>query len=275
MLSDTKIIALYCIVDDLLKAMGHHDDSRSRVADSEVITTAFVSVLFFGGHLQNASDFMRIKGFVPAMLSKSRYCRRLHRVADLVVSLFYGLGTRLKAVCGAESYQLDSFPVAFCDNMRISNRRLLRQKDFVGRTASMHRYFCGVRVQVLTLKGCPVEFCLVPARENDIKALYKLPLDVPPESCIYVDAGYTDYKAEEDLFYSDAVWLKTVRKSNSKRPDSPSEAYIKNRMRKQIETQISLIKSKMLRCTHAVTEKGFLLKVALFVIAFAFDKFTN
>jgi len=36
-------------VDDLLKGIGHLEDSRRRVSDSEVITTAIVSALYFGG----------------------------------------------------------------------------------------------------------------------------------------------------------------------------------------------------------------------------------
>ena len=43
-------------------------------------------------------------------------------------------------------------------------------------------------------------------------------------------------------------------------------------MRKGIETTISEVKAKMLRTIHAVTQEGFLLKVALFVIAFSFEK---
>ena len=79
MLSEDKIIALYCIVDDLLKAMQHHEDKIVRVSDSEVITTAFafVSVLYFGGHLENGRHFMKLKGYVAHMLSKSRFCRSL------------------------------------------------------------------------------------------------------------------------------------------------------------------------------------------------------
>jgi len=50
MLSDSKIIALYCIVDDILKSLHHKEDIRVRVSDAEVITTAFVSALYFGGH---------------------------------------------------------------------------------------------------------------------------------------------------------------------------------------------------------------------------------
>ena len=138
----------------------------------------------------------------------------------------------------------------------------------------MRRFFYGVRVQVLTLEGMPVEFCLVPGAENDVNALYKLPFDVAPESCIYMDAGYTDYAAEDDLFAAEGITAKVARKKNSKRKDEPWQRFLKQTMRKCIETDFSLIKAKMLRSIHAVTKEGFLLKVALFVVAFAFDQIT-
>ena len=47
MLSDTKIIALYCIVDDMLKGLHHPEDTRVKMADSEVIATAFVGAVFW------------------------------------------------------------------------------------------------------------------------------------------------------------------------------------------------------------------------------------
>lgn len=56
MLCENKIIALYCIVDDLLKGIGHKEDKRRQVSDSEVITTALVSALYFGGHQDVAPD---------------------------------------------------------------------------------------------------------------------------------------------------------------------------------------------------------------------------
>ena len=272
MLSDSKIIALYCIVDDMLKAMRHDEDARVRVSDSEVITTAFVSVLYFGGHLDNARHFMQLHGYIPNMLEKSRYCRRLHRLADFLLTLFYALGKQLKDMAGAAAYQLDSFPVAVCDNIRISRSKLLRGEDFRGKHAAMRRYFYGVKVQVLTLDGIPVEFCLVPGSESDVKALGKLPLDVAPESCIYMDAGYTDYLSEDDLFEAELIKAKVQRKSNSKRKDEPHVNFLKTYMRKAIETVFSQIKSNMPGSIHAVTQQGFLIKVALFVIAFSFDK---
>jgi hypothetical protein len=48
MLIEDKIIAMYCIVDDLLKGIGHQEDSRRKVSDSEVIATSIVAALYFG-----------------------------------------------------------------------------------------------------------------------------------------------------------------------------------------------------------------------------------
>jgi Transposase DDE domain len=274
MLSEDKVIALYCIVDDMLKAMHHYEDPKVQVRDSEVITTAFVSVLYFGGHLDNARHFMQHSGYVPSMLGKSRFCRRLHRLADFVVTLFFYLGKKLKEVAGAATYHLDSFAVAVCDNVRTARSKLLKGKVFCGWQAAMKRFFYGVRVQVLTLEGIPVEFCLVPASQSDVRALYQLPLEVAPQSCIYMDAGYTDYFAEDVLKQAEGIEAKVARKKNSHRKDPPFEAFLKQYMRKGIETTFSQIKAKMPRSIHAVTQQGFLLKVALFVIAFAFDQIT-
>jgi IS5 family transposase len=175
-------------------------------------------------------------------------------------------------MAGASEYVLDSFPVAACDNIRIPRCRIIKGEIFRGKHSAMSRYFYGIRVQLLTLKGIPVEFCLVPGRENDSNSLRKLPLQVAPESSIYMDAGYTDYRAEDDAWDAELVRLLVGRRSNSLRKDTPSLSYIKQTMRKNIETTISAIKAKMLRSIHAVTSQGFLLKVSLFVIAFAFEK---
>lgn len=100
MLSEDEIIALYCIVDDILKGIGHLEDSRRRVSDSEVITTALVSALYFGGHLDIGHHFMKMTKLVPQMLDKSRFNRRLHAVSELVVSVFWQLGHCLKSMAG-------------------------------------------------------------------------------------------------------------------------------------------------------------------------------
>lgn len=276
MLTEDKIIGIYCIVDDILKGIGHLEDSRRRVSDSEVITTAIVSALYFGGHLDNGRGFMKMTGLVPRMLDKSRFNRRLHEVSELVFSLFCQLGHCLKSMAGAAEYVIDSFPVAVCDNIRISRCRLLKGKQWRGKQCSMRRYFYGVKVQVLVNSaGIPVEFGFVPGCESDVQALKKLPLAVAAESRIYGDSAYTDYQAEDDLREADLIELMIQRKSNSKRPDEPWIRFIKEHMRKGIETSFSEIKALFLRKIHAVTFKGFLLKLVMFILAFTLNKLTN
>lgn len=272
MLSEDKVIALYCFIDDLLKAMRHKEDIRIKVSDSEVITTAFVSALYFGGHQDNARMYMKQSGNIPKMLDKSQFCRRLHRVSDLLWEIFSQIGSKLKAIAGAATYVLDSFPVPACDNMRIPGARILKGKQWLGRCASMHRYFYGVKVQILTLEGIPVEFCIVPGRENDAKALNSLDFDLAPESSVYDDAGYTNYVFEDIMEEVAGIHFMTCRRSNSKRPDKPWMIYLKEQMRKGIETTISAIKARMLRNIHAVTTEGFMIKVALFVISYTFEQ---
>ncbi len=126
----------------------------------------------------------------------------------------------------------------------------------------MRRYFYGVKLQVLiTASGIPVEFCFVPGSGSDVQALKKLPLAVEAESRIYGDAAYTDYKIEDTMKEADTVELMIGRRSNAKRKDEPWLRFIKEQMRKRIETSLGEIKALFVRTIHAVTFKGFLLKL--------------
>lgn len=97
MLTEDKIISIFCIVDDILTGIGHKEDSRRRVSDSEVTTTALVSALYFGGHLENARNFMKMTKLVPRLLDKSRFNRRLHSLRGFLYWMFEQIGHELKA----------------------------------------------------------------------------------------------------------------------------------------------------------------------------------
>lgn len=265
--------ALYCITADLLKAIGRADDCRCRLTDAEVITTAIVAALYFGGNVERGRSFLLESGLMPRMLSSSRLTRRLHHVAGLVNSLFHQLGMALKGAAGSTKYLLDSLPVAVCDNMLISRSRLAADEEFRGYVASKTRYFYGVRVQVVTTEeGVPVELAFLPGAASDVRALGVLPLALPRGSQLFTDSGYTDYAAEDAAAEADGVEFAPSRKSNSKRGDNVWRGYCKQPMRKRIETVFSRISDLLPRRIHAVTLSGFLLKVSMFVIAFALDK---
>ena len=45
---DTQIVAVYCLCDDLLKALCQSEDAQRQMSDAEVMTTAIVAAPFFG-----------------------------------------------------------------------------------------------------------------------------------------------------------------------------------------------------------------------------------
>ncbi len=264
---------LYCIIDDLLKATGHMEDTRRTMSDAEVLTTALVSAQFFGSNLESARHFLQETGLMPRMLSKSRLCRRLHAIADLAYTLFHQLGQVLKQSGSSNKYLLDSFPVPVCDNIRISRSRMVRGEQFRGRICSKRRYFYGVKVQVVTTEGgVPVEFAFLPGSASDARGLDVLPLSLPAGSQLFMDSGYTDYGAEDAARETDGVEYAPSRKKNSKRGDDVWRSYYKQLMRKRIETVFSQITRLFPKRIHAVTLTGFLLKLSMFIIAFALDK---
>jgi hypothetical protein len=51
---DINIIGIFCIVDDVLKNLDLKDDGRVQASNSEILTIAILSFLFFGGNFKKA-----------------------------------------------------------------------------------------------------------------------------------------------------------------------------------------------------------------------------
>jgi Transposase DDE domain len=267
-----EIIAIYAIVEDLLKALGHTEDIRVQMSDAEVVTSALVAARFFDGNQFLACQYLLEHGLMPQMLCKSRFSRRWHRLFLPLLDLFDYLGAIIKSLNSSSEYMLDSFPVAICDNIRIPQARLVSSENYRGYIASKKRYFYGIRVQLLsTTNGIPVEFVFLPGEANDTRGLKALPFNLPEDSIIYCDAGYTDYDAEDDLEQWDQVCLQVMRKKNSRRPDEPWIAYIKQHLRHPIETLFSQITQRFPKSIHAVTIDGFLMKILASIMVYTLE----
>lgn len=268
-----RTLAIYCFIDDLLKAMQHREDARTEFSDAEVMTTALVAMLFHGGNFEHARSFLHSSGMMPRMLSRSRLSRRLSRLSDLVGLIFHQLGLTLKELNIESRYSLDSFPVAVCDNIRISRCRLAQGKSWRGYSASKRRYFYGLKVEVVvTVEGVPVEFCILPGSLSDIDGLAELPLSLPAGAEVAADAAYTYYDWEDTLCEEDEVHLLVARKANSKRRDAPTLHDYKQWLRRRIETVFGEIAKLFPKKIHATTLAGFSLKVSLFLFAYQIDK---
>lgn len=266
-------LAIYCFVDDLLKALGHTEDARQRFADAEVITTALCAMLYFGGNFACSRRYLYSSGMMPKMLSRSRLSRRLVSLDEMVAQLFHQLGSVLKELNTESRYSLDSFPITLCDNIRISRCRLAQGAEFRGYVAAKHRYFYGVRVQVVvTVDGLPVEFAVLPGAASDIEGLSELPLALGAGAQVAADAAYTYYEWEDALRESDGVHLMVGSKRNSKRRDAPAVHDYKQWLRRRIETVFGEITRFFPKKIHATTLSGFILKISLFLFAFQIGK---
>ena len=266
-----EITTIYCLCADFLSAIGHRDDPQCQMSTAEVMTTALVAAAFFHGHQERSRLFLKEHGYIPTMLSKSRFNRRLHQIEEaLWLALFALMGQVAQQLNPEQVYLVDSLPVAVCDNIRIRRCRLYQDQAHRGYCASKRRYFYGLKVHlVVTASGQPVEFLLTPGSENDLRAFKRLGLHLPPGATLYADRGYTDYLWEALLAEVAAIDLVAQRKKNSLWPHPGYVEYLRASARKRVETTFSLITKEFERSIHAVTDRGFELKIFLTILAFA------
>jgi len=264
---DYQIILVYCLCADLLKALGHKEDKQCQMSDAEVMTTGLVAALFFGGKHNLACAMLKEQKYIPGMLSKSQFSRRLQQLDYLFIALFQVLGESFKELNEESVYIIDSAPIAVCDNIRIRRNKIYGDEAHRGYQASKRRYFYGVKIHLLVTKDHqPVEFFLSPGGFSDVDALTQFDFALPEGSQIFADKAYTHYLVEDILDEAD-IQLAPDRKKNSKRPMPPWLQFFLRHYRNQVETAGSLIERLLPKSIHAVTAKGFELKVILFVLA--------
>jgi hypothetical protein len=271
---DDTIITTYYLCDEFLKAVGHHDDQQVRLSTAEVMSVALLAAAFFGGNVEASRSFLDEYGYIERAISKSRFNRRLHAIdSSLWQQLFDLLAEVFKQNNPHQSYVVDSLPVAVCDNIRIGRSKLYPLQEhgetFRGYIASKRRYFYGLRLHLVsTASGEPVEFTLAAASEADISLFKELKLELPEGALICADKGYTDYHYE-DLLEDAGLHLKAQRKKNSKRPMPLWEEFLGKPIRQYIETVFSKLSAMFAGRIHAVTPRGFELKIVCFVLAFS------
>ena len=264
---DTKIVAVFCLCDDMLKALNHHQDRQCQMTDAEVMTTAIIAAMLFQGNFEHARMHLLAEGYIPGMLSKSRFNRRLHRIHEMVMTLFAWLGETWKELNDHSVYVIDSFPIPCCDNYRICRSRRYRGEAWRGYQASKKRWFYGIKIHIMVTEyGQPVEFFLTCGGYSDTSAYRLYAFDLPDQAWITADKAYNDYDVEDAMIEA-GLRMRPMRKENSKRPVKPWVFYLQSTYRKIVETTGSLIERLLPKSIHSVTAQGFELKVGLFVLA--------
>ena len=272
---DAEILTIYCLCDDLLTAVGHKDHPQSRMSSAEVMTVALVAVLHFGGNFAKARRWLTSDQWIPVMLGKSRYSRRLHRVSHHFITLFEIIAETWKAMNSDQVYLIDTFPIPVCDNIRITRCHIYpkgSEVNYHGYKSSKRRYFYGLKLHLLvTEQGYPVEFLLSPGAVSDVSGVYGFDFDLPEGASVIGDAAYTVYWLE-DVMEEAGLHLWPVRKKNSTRLHESWVIGLQRLCRQRVETAGSLIERMLPKSIHATNAKGFELKVILFVLGLSIDR---
>lgn len=237
------------------------------------MTTALVAAWLFHGNLELSRAFLKAEGYIPQMLGSSRLNRRLHRIPEGVWRhLLHLLGQAHRQAEDTHEYIVDSMPVAACALARADHSKLYPRAEggFLGYCASKDEYFYGLRLHLLTTaSGQPIEFTLAPGAMADVRAVKLLEFPLESDAVVYADKAYNDYQF--DLLLEDALGIafRPLRRKRSVLTPPGWLTYIIGHLRKRIESSFARITQLLPKHIHATTARGFELKTALFVIAFA------
>lgn len=262
-----EIITIFCLCDDYLKTNNFKDHYQAQMSTSELLTTAIVAAKFFGGNYQKSRMFLSSHYYIKRMLSESRFVRRLNALdKDILYNIFAIMAKIFKTTNFEKIYAIDSFPVPVCSNIRISRCKIYKDEKYRGYSAIRQSYFLGIKVHMLVTKyGEPIEFVIEPGSFSDIRVARTFDFDIPRGSIIHADKAYTDYDFEDYLEFQRQIILAARRKDNAKR----KEKGMSTKIRKIIETSFSSIMNNFSRKIHAITAKGFELKIIMFIFAYA------
>jgi len=267
-----EIIFIYSFCHDLLRELGLVDDAQCKMNAAEIMTVAFVSAIYFHGNHSMARRFLKAHRYIHNMLSKSRFNRRVSAIDfDLWQTIFSALKQALGQTQKHLEYVVDSFPVEACHNARSYRCKILSGKNFIGYCSSKKKYYYGVKVHMITtITGTPIEVLITPASTADITALKTMQIDVAPRSVLYADKAYTDYAFEDLLRDAMEVRLIPQRKTCLSRQHHGSLTYLQSIHRKRIETVFSQITRLFPKSIKAVTKRGVIMKILLFIMAYVF-----
>ena len=142
---DLKIIAVYCICDDVLNILNIKDNQQCLISSAEVMTVGIVSALFYGGNIVAAREFLKIGNYIPNILSHSRLHRRLLAIPqELWNAVFSILRETLHYLFPSTEFAVDSCPVLACQPCRSWRCKLYQGKQYLGYCAAKKLHYYGL-----------------------------------------------------------------------------------------------------------------------------------
>lgn len=266
---EEKIITIFCLVDDLMRAIGVKDDVRAKISNAEILTIGYMAVRYFHGNYYNAHQFyLSMKPSYP--IDYSRFIRRLNNLHREINYIFGILSDIFYKTSDSEIYSVDSFPVEVCKLERCANCNIYNHKDMKGYNASKKRYFYGFKVHmVVSTNKEPVHCYISYGSEHDATAAKKYLPAMKESSIVIGDKGYVSKKLESFLSRF-GVSMNAIQRSNM---GKDNDYFTKRKLRKKVETVFSIITGRFGHVIKATSIDGFLTKLKLFITAYSIDCF--
>ncbi len=268
---ETYATTVYVISEEILRILGIKDDPQSQMSNAEVITFAILSAKYVSCNYKMSRYLCKRLRLFRAILSNSRLNRRIHKIPWICWNaIFRFLALFFKQINKDQGFAIDSFPVSCCQKNRIDKRKVFLERRYLGFAASKKRYFCGIKVhRIVTSEGKPVEVLFKPGAVSDVKVLWEMKLDIPPDSKLYADGAYNCFDLE-DILKEEQITLLAKRgcKANN-RVRTPIEEREISSKRQIVETTFSCITNLFQRTFKFCTEQGFLIKVFCAILAYS------
>jgi hypothetical protein len=227
MLTNDKIIEIFCIADDFRKEFSQEfknfkmlpEDGKKRrnrsceMSDSEIMT---VLLLFHFGTFKNFKHYylhyigIHLRKEFPEQLSYNRFVAIQHRV---FVPMMFLLNTVCFGKCTGITF-VDSTSIKVCHNKRIKRNRVFESIAKTGKNTM--GWFYGFKLHLICNgKGELLSFCLTPGNvdDRDPQTLKTLTKKLFGE--LFGDKGYISATLFETLFHN-GVHLATGIKNNMK-----------------------------------------------------------
>ncbi len=267
-MNDTMIVAVYVVLDDVLRFLGHHTHPLAAVSDAEVLTVAVVAAGQCHTHHERALCVLQGMGYLSGRLSVSRFNRRAHA---LMTHLGLALDLLVAVFAVGEALVIDSMPIPVCARVRAGRCRKVQGRWYCGYCAAQEEKVFGWRLHLLcTPQGIPVAFELLPAAFHDLTPVYELTAQIPGGASVYADKGYNS--ADDEAWLEGEWGIRLVpRRRDNMTPNSDGERDGLRRYRHRVETVNSQLEAMGVQQLHARTNAGIALKLlaALFALTVA------
>lgn len=263
-MNDHLIVAVYVVLDDILRALGHRTHPRARTSDSEVLTVGVIAACQFANHHERALCVLKGMGYLSGPLSISRFNRRFHALAH---RLSAALDLLAAVFATGELFVIDSIPLPVCQRARAWRCATVRGADDCGYCAAKRAKFFGWRLHlVVTPEGIPVSFDLVPAAYHDLTPLHELMERLPGGAVVYADKAYTS--ADDEAMLEGGTGIRLVpRRRENMAANTLGEWFGLREYRGRVETVGSQLEAWGVQRLHARTHEGWVCKVLASLVA--------